>query len=67
LSVAVLQVVVHCALSQQRGPKSAAALHSRLQELGLNKEVVVMEGGFKKFNELYSGDSTVVEAGKPAP
>lgn len=61
-----LQVVVHCAKSLQRGPASAAALQQRLQELGLAKEVVVMEGGFNKFSELYGGDSSVVEAGPAA-
>lgn len=57
---------MHCAKSLQRGPASAAALRARLQELGVTKEVVVMEGGFNKFAELYSGDSSVVETG-PAP
>lgn len=60
------QVVVHCAQSLQRGPASAAALRARLQELGIPKEVVVMEGGFNKFGELYSGDSSVVETGPAA-
>jgi hypothetical protein len=54
---------VHCAKSLQRGPASAAALRQRLQELGLSKEVVVMQGGFQNFSELYSGDSSVVETG----
>lgn len=57
---------MHCAKSQQRGPASAAALKQRLQELGVTKEVVVMEGGFNKFSELYGSDSSVVETGAPA-
>lgn len=61
-----MQVVVHCAKSLQRGPASAAALRQRLQELGITKDVLVMEGGFNKFSELYSGDSSVVETGPAA-
>lgn len=57
------QVVVHCAKSLQRGPQSAAALKQRLQELGINKQVLVMDGGFDKFGELYGSDSSVVEGG----
>lgn len=34
-----------------------------MQQLGITKDVVVMEGGFNKFSELYSEDSSVVEAG----
>jgi methanogenic corrinoid protein MtbC1 len=33
-----------------------------LQELGIAKQVVVMEGGFDKFSELYQADASVVEA-----
>ena len=54
---------MHCAKSLQRGPASAAALRERLQQLGVAKDVVVMEGGFNKFSELYGADSSVVEAG----
>eukprot|EP00878_Enallax_costatus_P004216 GHUV01004446.1.p1 GENE.GHUV01004446.1~~GHUV01004446.1.p1 ORF type:complete len:144 (+),score=47.69 GHUV01004446.1:100-531(+) len=57
------QVVVHCAMSLQRGPAAAAKLRERLLQLGLDKQVVVMDGGFNKFSELYAADSTVVEAG----
>jgi hypothetical protein len=62
----LLQVVVHCALSLKRGPTSAALLKQRLQELGIEKQVVVMDGGFEKFSELYQSDNSVVEGG-PAP
>jgi methanogenic corrinoid protein MtbC1 len=54
---------VHCAKSLQRGPQSAALLKQRLQELGIEKQVVVMDGGFNKFSELYQADASVVEAG----
>lgn len=61
------EVVVHCAKSQQRGPASAALLKQRLQELGLagNKEVVVMEGGYNRYGELYSSDPIRTEHGPP--
>jgi methanogenic corrinoid protein MtbC1 len=58
-----MQVVVHCAQSLQRGPASAALLKQRLQELGIEKQVVVLDGGFNKFSELYQADASVVEAG----
>jgi hypothetical protein len=62
-AAAVPQVVVHCAKSLQRGPQSAALLKQRLQELGIDKQVVVMDGGFNKFSELYQCDGSVVEGG----
>lgn len=49
--------------SLQRGPASAAKLKERLLQLGLDKQVVVMDGGFNKFNELFAEDGTVVETG----
>lgn len=30
-------------------------------ELGLDKDVIVMDGGFNKFSELYAADSSVIE------
>jgi hypothetical protein len=56
-------VVVHCAQSLQRGPASAAALRARLQELGVAKDVLVMEGGFNAFSAQHGSDSSVVETG----
>lgn len=55
--------VLLCCCSLQRGPASAAKLKERLLELGLDKDVVIMDGGFDKFGELYAADNAVVETG----
>ncbi|KAJ9669702.1 Cdc25 phosphatase Ibp1 [Coniosporium apollinis] len=61
-------VVFHCALSQQRGP-SAALRYIRERERILGEEgkgrgqkVVVLEGGFVKWQEKYGEDKNLTEA-----
>ncbi|KAF8062074.1 MCC1 [Scenedesmus sp. PABB004] len=62
------EVVVHCALSQRRGPASAAALAARLRELGVEKKITVMAGGFNEFGETFGADKEVLEgSGTPLP
>lgn len=56
------RVVVHCMLSQQRGPRCASRLAARLQERGLvQPAVLVMAGGFQKFARLYGDNPELVE------
>jgi Cdc25 family phosphatase len=55
------RVVVHCFLSQQRGPRCAARLAQRLQERGLTQQVLVMSGGWQRFSRLYGSDPQLVE------
>lgn len=56
------RVVVHCMLSQQRGPRCANRLAARLQERGLAQPaVLVMAGGFQKFARLYGSNPDLVE------
>lgn len=67
------QVIFHCHLSQQRGPKAAgqyaqarqAALDSgRLAKEGevqQQQEVLVLRGGFSEFQDKYKSDPAVVE------
>lgn len=57
------RVVVHCMLSQQRGPRCAARLSQRLADRGLAAPaVLVMSGGFRRFAHIYGGDPNLVEA-----
>ncbi|KAF1813386.1 Rhodanese-like protein [Eremomyces bilateralis CBS 781.70] len=62
-------VVFHCALSQQRGP-SAALQYLRERERLLSgeaggeknvQEVVVLDGGFTKWQETYGTDEKLTE------
>ncbi|GBF98270.1 hypothetical protein Rsub_10933 [Raphidocelis subcapitata] len=47
------RVVVHCMLSQQRGPFAARRLAMRLQQLGRPlPNVLVMQGGFQRWRRL---------------
>lgn len=55
-------VVLHCALSQQRGPRCALRLKQRLLELGMDdSKVQVLRGGFNSFAQQYSSDPQLVE------
>jgi Cdc25 family phosphatase len=56
------RVVLHCMLSQQRGPRCAARLAQRLQDRGLQQPaVLVMSGGWQKFSRLYGDNSALVQ------
>lgn len=61
------KVIVHCQLSQVRGPRCAGILAQRLQELGKTQSVLVMEGGFSAFGAAYSGDAALVERESAPP
>lgn len=55
-------VVLHCAFSQQRGPRCALRLKQRLLELGMDdSKVQVLRGGFNFFAQQYSSDPQLVE------
>lgn len=53
--------VVHCFLSQQRGPTCAQRLAQRLLQLerGGKPQVRILAQGWRKFNRLYRQDSDV--------
>lgn len=56
------RVVVHCMLSQQRGPRCAARLAQRMQERGLQQpSVLVMSGGWSRFDRMYGDNAELVE------
>jgi Cdc25 family phosphatase len=58
------RVVVHCAFSQQRGPRCADKLVNRLQERGLQQPaVLLMNGGFNRFWRLFGEDRSLVQPG----
>ncbi|KAL1887035.1 Cdc25 phosphatase Ibp1 [Ceratocystis pirilliformis] len=56
-------IVFHCALSQQRGPAAALKFLRELQRLGKasNHQVMVLEGGFTSWQELYGADDALTE------
>lgn len=59
----VLNVVFHCARSQQRGPRSAMMFLKELPEAELsNFNIYVLRGGFNHWKSVYGGDSTVTES-----
>ncbi|KAF2489461.1 Rhodanese-like protein [Lophium mytilinum] len=69
-------VVFHCALSQQRGPSAALRyLRERRkeeerereakEEEGVKQQVVVLEGGFVKWQEKFGEDKRLTEAYAP--
>ncbi|KAH9179199.1 Rhodanese-like domain-containing protein [Lactarius sanguifluus] len=59
------QVIFHCALSQQRGPKAARQYNDRRNQLRNDNdtphEVFVLHGGFTEFQEKFKGDPQLVE------
>ncbi|KAF2156745.1 Rhodanese-like protein [Myriangium duriaei CBS 260.36] len=55
-------VVFHCALSQQRGPASALRYARERERKGEGQSVVVLEGGFSRWQELYGEDKELTEA-----
>ncbi|CEL62530.1 Dual specificity phosphatase ibp1 OS=Schizosaccharomyces pombe (strain 972 / ATCC 24843) GN=ibp1 PE=1 SV=1 [Rhizoctonia solani AG-1 IB] len=62
----VPQMVFHCALSQQRGPK-AARVYAETRNNRLNpgetsaQEIYVLRGGFTEFQRLFKDDPVLVE------
>ncbi|KAF4548823.1 Rhodanese-like domain-containing protein [Elsinoe fawcettii] len=66
-------VVFHCALSQQRGPGSALRYLRERERMGVSRggeegkegkvvqKVVVLEGGFSRWQELYGEDKELTE------
>lgn len=57
-----INVVFHCAQSQQRGPSAAMKLLRQLPEASLsNFEVWILRGGFNHWQDIYGEDTTVTE------
>lgn len=56
-------VIVHCYLSQQRGPMAARRLSERLLQLDREgrPEVYVLKRGWRRFVQLYGTDSDLCE------
>jgi len=61
----VPQVIFHCALSQQRGPKAARQYKDRYNQLRKDddtpQEVLILRGGFTEFQEKFKDDPELVE------
>ncbi|QLG71018.1 hypothetical protein HG535_0B00560 [Zygotorulaspora mrakii] len=61
-----INVVFHCAQSQQRGPAAAMKLLRELSDNELdNFNVCVLRGGFNHWQDVYGDDSTVTEDYQP--
>eukprot|EP00887_Chlorella_sp_A99_P004585 scaffold4.g4585.t1 len=59
-------VVVHCYLSQQRGPYVARRIASRLEATGRPKpEVAVLAHGWRRFSQVFGDDEELVLDGPP--
>ncbi|CCK71134.1 phosphatase YCH1 KNAG_0G00780 [Huiozyma naganishii CBS 8797] len=62
-----VNVVFHCAQSQQRGPTSALRfLRSLAPEQRTHYRVWVLQGGFNRWQDVYGEDSTVTEGYEPS-
>lgn len=63
---AVMNVVFHCAQSQQRGPSAAMKFLRWLRDDQLRHyQVWILRGGFNRWQDVYGEDSTVTEAYEP--
>ncbi|EDO19178.1 hypothetical protein Kpol_1050p35 [Vanderwaltozyma polyspora DSM 70294] len=62
----VMNVVFHCAQSQQRGPSAAMKLLRWLDDEQLQHyQISILRGGFNYWQDIYGSDSTVTEDYKP--
>jgi Cdc25 family phosphatase len=62
----VQMVVFHCTFSQERGPKAARIYEEKRNQLPAQSadsphEVLVLRGGFSKFQAKYKDDAALVE------
>ena len=58
------RVVLHCMLSQERGPHAARRLAERLSQLGRGRpKVCVLANGFSRWRQLYGADSSMCISG----
>jgi hypothetical protein len=57
------EVIVHCYLSQQRGPFAASRLAKRLKDLNREGQptILVMSKGFRRFGMLYGTNPQLCE------
>lgn len=61
-----MNVIFHCAQSQQRGPTAAMRFLREIPDADLEKfEVCVLRGGFNNWQDVYGEDSTVTEGYLP--
>ena len=63
------KVVVHCMMSQVRGPKSARLLAARLEDhegAARRPTVLVLRGGFQRFAHMFKHDEELVADLNPA-
>ncbi|CCF56697.1 hypothetical protein KAFR_0B04010 [Kazachstania africana CBS 2517] len=62
-----INVVFHCAQSQQRGPSAAVKFLRSLNEKELSVfHIWILRGGFNKWQDVYGEDHLVTEGYEPA-
>ncbi|CCC67286.1 hypothetical protein NCAS_0A07280 [Naumovozyma castellii] len=63
----IVNVVFHCAQSQQRGPSAAMKFLRALQDKDLQTvKVWILRGGFNHWQDVYGEDDEVTEGYEPA-
>ncbi|QLL33592.1 hypothetical protein HG536_0E05030 [Torulaspora globosa] len=62
----VMNVVFHCAQSQQRGPSAAMKFLRHLSDQELDKfKIWILRDGFNHWQDIYGADATVTEGYEP--
>lgn len=54
-------VVFHCLISMHRAPMCAKMYKERLLQLGYNQDVMILEGGFSRWRDLFTGQPWLIE------
>merc|ERR1712087_1040964 len=54
-------VIFHCMISMHRAPQCAQYYKSRLHALGRNQAVVILEGGYSRWREMFSRNPALIE------
>merc|ERR1719160_2239230 len=54
-------VIFHCLISRHRAPQCAKYYKERLQKHGRKQKVLILEGGYNAFRDLYTGNPDLVE------
>lgn len=59
------KVIMHCMLSQKRGPRCAAVLAQKLEQLQaegkITPDVIILKGGWDRFGRLYGSNTELTE------
>lgn len=53
-------VIFHCLISRHRAPQCAKYYKERLQMLGRKQNVLILEGGYNAWRDLYAGNPALI-------